>query len=193
MLKLTPKLVLLSLLSTQIALAWRETTPPLPLRNQKKPIDEKFYKFWERNVLDTLLKFDYDSWFKRFIRPIHEGSLQPPVGSHFACPSISKHQAPTTVHRLTPSDIKIVAALGDSVTTAFGARSTSLVDLFVEFRDISWSIGGKGKLEEATTLPNILKKYNPLLQGFSTIVTPVSKRKDQGSANNFAKSGTYLQ
>ena len=188
MLKLTIKLILLLLLSTQIALAWRETTPPLPLRNQKKPIDDKFYKFWERNVLDTLLKFDYDSWFKGFIR-LHQESLEAPVGSYFACPAINKHENPTTVHRLTPSDIKIVAALGDSVTTGFGARSTSLVDLFVEFRDVSWSIGGKGKLEEATTLPNILKKYNPLVQGFSTIVTPVSKRKDQGSANNFAKSG----
>ena len=188
MLKLTLKLVLLSLLSTQIASAWRETNPPLPLRNQKKPIDDKFYKFWERNVLETLLKFDYDSWFKRFVR-FHQESLEASVGSHLTCPAISKHEAPTTVHRLTPSDIKIVAALGDSITTGFGARSKSLVDLFVEFRDISWSIGGKGKLEEATTLPNILKKYNPLVQGFSTIVTPVSKRKDQGSANNFAKSG----
>ena len=188
MLKLTLELVLLSLLLTQIALAWRETNPPIPLRNQKKPIDDKFYKFWKRNVLEKILKFDYDSWFKRFVR-FHQESLEAAVGSHFTCPAISKHETPTTVHRLTPSDIKIIAALGDSVTTGFGARSKSIVDLFVEFRDISWSIGGKGKLEEATTLPNILKKYNPLVQGFSTIVTPVSKRKDQGSANNFAKSG----
>ncbi|XP_066450548.1 phospholipase B1, membrane-associated [Eleutherodactylus coqui] len=75
---------------------------------------------------------------------------------------------PKSVHQLRPGDIKVVAALGDSLTAAFGAKSTSLINLPTEWRGISWSIGGDGTLETYTTLPNILKKFNPDLKGFST-------------------------
>ncbi|XP_069811186.1 phospholipase B1, membrane-associated [Dendropsophus ebraccatus] len=75
---------------------------------------------------------------------------------------------PKSVHQLRPGDIKVVAALGDSLTAAFGARSTSLINLAVESRGISWSIGGDGALETYTTVPNILKKFNPNIKGFST-------------------------
>ncbi|XP_075125593.1 phospholipase B1, membrane-associated [Leptodactylus fuscus] len=75
---------------------------------------------------------------------------------------------PESVHKLRPGDIKVVAALGDSLTAAFGAKSTSLVNLAVESRGISWSIGGDGTLETYTTLPNIFKKFSSNLKGFST-------------------------
>ncbi|XP_068135752.1 phospholipase B1, membrane-associated-like isoform X2 [Hyperolius riggenbachi] len=75
---------------------------------------------------------------------------------------------PTSVHKLRPGDVRVVAALGDSLTAAFGARATSLLDLAIEWRGISWSIGGDETLEKVTTLPNILKKFNPNIYGFST-------------------------
>ncbi|KAG6930949.1 phospholipase B1 [Chelydra serpentina] len=90
-------------------------------------------------------------------------------GSDLSCPAQTPSESvPTSVHKLRPTDIKIIAALGDSLTTAVGAKATSLNDLQTAWRGLSWSIGGDGTLEAHTTLPNILKKFNPELFGFST-------------------------
>ncbi|XP_054253031.1 phospholipase B1, membrane-associated [Indicator indicator] len=87
-------------------------------------------------------------------------------GSDLSCSeqAPSSH-VPTSVHELQPADIKVTGALGDSLTTAVGAKPT---DVQTELRGLSWSIGGDGTLETYTTLPNILKKFNPNLFGFST-------------------------
>ena len=173
-----------------IASATQGSFLPSAVQNQKKPIDEKFHKFWKRKVLDGLLHYDYDVWFRRFLNfPSH---LKNTVGSQLSCPPIKNHATPTSVHRLTPKDISIVAALGDSATSGFGARSSSLVNLFADFRGIAWSIGGDASLEKVLTLPNILKKYNPLVKGYSKRMTSVSDRKKNFSGNNFAKTGLYL-
>ncbi|XP_048699384.2 phospholipase B1, membrane-associated [Caretta caretta] len=90
-------------------------------------------------------------------------------GSDLSCPAQNPSESvPTSVHKLRPTDIKVVAALGDSLTTAVGAKATSLNDLQTAWRGLSWSIGGDGTLEAHTTLPNILKKFNSELFGFST-------------------------
>ncbi|XP_053315060.1 phospholipase B1, membrane-associated [Spea bombifrons] len=90
-------------------------------------------------------------------------------GSDLTCQATGPSpQIPTSVHKLRPADIKVVAALGDSLTAAFGANATSLADFANEWRGISWSIGGDGTLETHTTIPNILKKFNPNIKGFST-------------------------
>ncbi|KAJ8289605.1 hypothetical protein GJAV_G00003270 [Gymnothorax javanicus] len=89
-------------------------------------------------------------------------------GSNFACTDLApSNPAPTSVHRLRPADIKVVAALGDSITAGFGAKSNDIGDLRTEYKGVSWSIGGDSSLELVTTLPNILKKFNPYLHGFS--------------------------
>ncbi|OCT77503.1 hypothetical protein XELAEV_18028595mg, partial [Xenopus laevis] len=97
---------------------------------------------------------------------------QPPIknwGSDLTCQAAGpSSQIPTSVHKLRPADIKVVAALGDSLTAAYGAKSALLIDMATEYRGVSWSIGGDGTLEECTTLPNILKKFNPNIKGFST-------------------------
>jgi phospholipase B1 len=74
------------------------------------------------------------------------------------------HRRAETVHELTPRDIAAVGALGDSVTAGFGARASSLIDLIVEARGASWSIGGDG---DASTIPNFFRVYNDQLDGFS--------------------------
>lgn len=40
-------------------------------------------------------------------------------------------------------------------------------DLFVENRGLSWSIGGQWNWRNSTTLPNILKVFNPSLVGYA--------------------------
>ncbi|KAM6432625.1 phospholipase B1, membrane-associated [Rhynochetos jubatus] len=87
-------------------------------------------------------------------------------GSNLLCSEKppSSH-VPTSVHELQPADIKVIGALGDSLTTAVGAKPA---DLQTDWMGLSWSIGGDGTLETQATLPNILKKFNPDLIGFST-------------------------
>nr|XP_020839433.1 phospholipase B1, membrane-associated [Phascolarctos cinereus] len=90
-------------------------------------------------------------------------------GSDFLCPEQKlSSSAPTSVHQLGPADIQVVSALGDSLTTAVGAAAENVANLSTAWRGLSWSIGGDGVLETHTTLPNILKKFNPHLHGFST-------------------------
>ncbi|XP_034384064.1 phospholipase B1, membrane-associated-like [Cyclopterus lumpus] len=89
-------------------------------------------------------------------------------GSDFSCVDIAPSETvPTSVHKLRPADIKVVAALGDSTTAGTGAKAKNLFDLNKDYKGVSWSIGGDNSLETVTTLPNILKKFNPSLQGFS--------------------------
>ncbi len=42
-------------------------------------------------------------------------------GSYFNCPTLSTSgNTPTSVHELTPNDIKVVGAMGDSFAAGFG-------------------------------------------------------------------------
>ncbi|XP_064195802.1 phospholipase B1, membrane-associated-like isoform X1 [Anguilla rostrata] len=95
----------------------------------------------------------------------------PPItnwGSDFSCKNNApSNPAPTSVHSLRPADVKVVAALGDSTTAGVGAKAKNILQLSKEYRGVSWSIGGEGALENVTTLPNILKKFNPSLHGSS--------------------------
>lgn len=68
---------------------------------------------------------------------------------------------------LITGDIDIIAAMGDSLTAATGATSTAFMDLFIDNRGLSWCIGGQWSYRNSTTLPNILKEFNPNLFGYS--------------------------
>lgn len=43
-----------------------------------------------------------------------------------------------------PGDIDIIAALGDSLTSATAANSANILEVLVENRGLSWCIGGQG-------------------------------------------------
>nr|XP_046269347.1 phospholipase B1, membrane-associated [Scatophagus argus] len=108
-------------------------------------------------------------------------------GSDFSCVNTPpSNSVPTSAHRLRPADIKVVAALGDSITAGFGAKAKNLLQLRTEYRGVSWSIGGDETLETVTTLPNILKKFNPTIKGASK-----EKGKDQ-TGFNVAVSGARI-
>lgn len=74
---------------------------------------------------------------------------------------------PTSVHRLRPGDIDIVGAIGDSLTAGNGALATNILQVLIENKGVSWSIGGQGNWQKFLTLPNILKVFNPNLYGYS--------------------------
>ena len=124
--------------------------------------NENFYQFWNRIVLPKIKANP-----GRHLRNNELSYDVEPTGSDFPCRALNGTTKPTSVHRLRPSDVNVVAALGDSITAAFGAKSSDLLTLFIEYRGVSWTIGGEKALDKVTTLPNILKKYNPKLKGFS--------------------------
>ncbi|POI35882.1 hypothetical protein CIB84_000366, partial [Bambusicola thoracicus] len=93
----------------------------------------------------------------------------PNYGSQLLCEDRSPSSpSPTSVHSLKPADVKIIAALGDSLTAGTGIASYSLMDLATQFRGLSWSIGGDDSLENVTTLPNIFREFNAKIEGYST-------------------------
>eukprot|EP01111_Echinosteliopsis_oligospora_P007538 TRINITY_DN2273_c0_g1_i2.p1 TRINITY_DN2273_c0_g1~~TRINITY_DN2273_c0_g1_i2.p1 ORF type:complete len:222 (-),score=57.57 TRINITY_DN2273_c0_g1_i2:153-818(-) len=77
------------------------------------------------------------------------------------CPALPVH-VPANISDLTPADIQVVIAIGDSITAGFGMMGRS--GYLDEFRGQSWSIGGD---ENATTMANFLKTYNPNVVGMS--------------------------
>nr|XP_019953033.1 PREDICTED: phospholipase B1, membrane-associated-like [Paralichthys olivaceus] len=98
-------------------------------------------------------------------------------GSDFSCVDlVPSDTIPTSVHKLRPADIMVVAALGDSLTVGTGAKAKSYFNLKNEYKGVSWSIGGDMDLGNVTTLPNILRKFNPSLKGFSTDQGLVKKK-----------------
>ncbi|CAF0895415.1 unnamed protein product [Brachionus calyciflorus] len=97
-------------------------------------------------------------------------------------------ETPTSVHKLRPGDIKVMAAVGDSLTASLGSNARTILGLLIEYRGRSWSIGGNDNVEKLITLPNLFKKFNPDLKGFSTGNTFVLTTKT-GKGLNVAVSG----
>jgi hypothetical protein len=90
-----------------------------------------------------------------------------PRANQFDCDTSKSDETPTSVHKLRPGDISLVAGVGDSITAALGAEAKTLFGMLYEYRGRSWSMGGMESLERVTTLPNILRKFNPELYGFN--------------------------
>lgn len=78
----------------------------------------------------------------------------------------------TTVHNLLPSDIKLVAAIGDSLTAGNGALAKTAFGLLIEYRGRSFSMGGDGggrgwEDDDVVTFPNLLRHFSKDLEGDS--------------------------
>lgn len=74
---------------------------------------------------------------------------------------------PRSVHQLRPGDIDVVGAIGDSLTAGNGALATNILQVMIENKGVSWSIGGQATWRKFLTLPNMLKVFNPRLYGYS--------------------------
>ncbi|GFR70294.1 phospholipase B1, membrane-associated [Elysia marginata] len=73
----------------------------------------------------------------------------------FPCPSLAPSDSiPTSVHRLRPADIKVVAAIGDSYSTARAGGGIRPFNMLFDYRGNSWSIGGDRDYDFQTTLPS---------------------------------------
>jgi phospholipase B1 len=105
----------------------------------------------------------------------------------FPCTALTPSPTvPTSVHALRPADIQHVAAIGDSLTAANGAKAITIIALLVEYRGVSWSIGGDESLRTVVTLPNIIRQFNSNLYGQST---GTGNRDKPNAVFNVAKAG----
>jgi len=94
----------------------------------------------------------------------------------FPCQYLKRSETkPKSVHKLQPGDIDVVAAIGDSITAGTGALGRNIFQLRNEYRGVSFSIGGKETWQKYTTLPNIMKNFNPNLYGMSFETTQAYK------------------
>jgi len=86
----------------------------------------------------------------------------------YNCPPLPPPPPATSITQLHPGNIKVVMALGDSISAGFAMKGVP-----VEYRGLVFSIGGDTYVSDiedtkAVTVPNILKIYNPNLQGQAT-------------------------
>ena len=51
------------------------------------------------------------------------------------------NRVPTSVHRLRPGDIDVVAALGDSLSAGTGAMAHNILQVATEYRGVAFSSG----------------------------------------------------
>uniref|UniRef100_A0A3Q3IN88 Uncharacterized protein n=1 Tax=Monopterus albus TaxID=43700 RepID=A0A3Q3IN88_MONAL len=85
------------------------------------------------------------------------------------------------------ADVKVIAALGDSLTTAIGAGGSTIISIPFEFRQLS--IGGYGTFENVITLA-IFKLFNPSLMYPSPAMTMHGKPTTVSETGfNFAVTG----
>eukprot|EP01121_Diplochlamys_sp_Union-15-3_P013437 TRINITY_DN4168_c0_g1_i6.p1 TRINITY_DN4168_c0_g1~~TRINITY_DN4168_c0_g1_i6.p1 ORF type:complete len:176 (-),score=24.99 TRINITY_DN4168_c0_g1_i6:9-482(-) len=109
----------------------------------------------------------------------------------YNCSKLPTPPPATKVTQLRPGNIKVVMALGDSISAGF-AMDTGVP---LEWRGLVFSIGGDKYETEfsddpAVTIPNYLLHYNPSLVGTSVGTTiPLTK----GSALNGAVSGARVE
>jgi len=115
-----------------------------------------------------------------------DGPVLPDV--RFECNVAQSPFPPTSVHRLRPSDINIIAAFGDSITAGNGLGASTAPQVIMENRGESFSVGGDNTLDHGVvTLANILKKFNPDILGFSSC--PSGRENVKRSGLNVAQPG----
>ncbi|CAF0768007.1 unnamed protein product [Rotaria sordida] len=152
---------------------------------------DNYTSYIEELSQDEKFLEEYAAWsFKLFSQPDY---LYGKPHEVFPCPIIKDPTVPTSVHKLRPSDIKCIGAIGDSLTAGLGAHALTPVGLVLEYRGVSWSIGGDYTYSKVLSLPNILRQYNPELKGFSTKVSVIFLNGQDAKNNhlNVAKSGDH--
>lgn len=125
--------------------------------SQRTSLDQFINEY--RALRNGLFKFigrsDTDA---SYLWNVRRRKVQKPVDKNvkFMCdvngPGRRSDQPPTTVHRLRPGDIDIVAAIGDSLTAGNGAMARNIMQVFIENKGVSWSIGGQANWRKFLTV-----------------------------------------
>jgi len=110
---------------------------------------------------DPLLKAD----FERRVQQANDVQLPPLI---FNCPVETSPEIPTSVHRLRPSDIKVIGAFGDSISAGNGLGAETAPAVAIENRGEVFTVGGDETFDTGViTLTNFFRKFNPDIKGYS--------------------------
>jgi len=135
--------------------------------------------------------FIQDIWDKDHIPKFAGGDHQEkPEGSRDCPPVTPSPAAPISVHALRPSDVRIVAAIGDSLTAGNGALAKTPLGLLTEYRGRAFAMGGDGDETSVVTMPNLLRGHSDQLEGHSV---GTGKKGSENARLNFAVPGSTAQ
>jgi len=129
------------------------------------------------------LELNFETWSYDNVCPDGQVGCNTPVLAPFNCTTFApQNPPPTTISCLTIADINVVMAIGDDITTAFGAKAKSFKTLFTDYRGVSWSGGGDDNIKYVETFPNLIKAYNPKVIGYA-----------QGAGGAFSDNARFNQ
>jgi phospholipase B1 len=136
-----------------------------PLSEQYLKTISKIYGLDMQATTNEFLEFALQEQSRR--KTLRELIIPEPV---FECATDHPGGEPTNIHELRPWDIDLLGALGDSITAGFGVGANNLVEVAIQNRGESWSIGGDRSLfgeDRVVTLTNIVRQFNPDVEGFA--------------------------
>jgi len=129
-----------------------------------------------------------EAWKDDHIGKFEKGRNQAIPENMLNCPDHPPSpNPPTSVHALRPADVKLVAAIGDSLTAANGALASTPLGLLTEYRGRAFAMGGDKDATSVVTMPNILRTHNDDLDGHSV---RTGKKGTKNSRLNFAVPGS---
>jgi len=132
-----------------------------------------------------------EAWKEDHIDKFEKGRSQAIPENMLNCPSLSHSSStPTSVHALRPTDVKVVGAIGDSLTAANGALAVTPLGLLTEYRGRAFAMGGDKDAHSVVTMPNILRFHNDDLEGHST---GRGKKGSKGARLNYAVPGSTAE
>lgn len=171
----------------QVSLLLVVTLVGIKVNTQETILDFKLAPIFRRGR-ENLKRFIQPMTFSRGFQEImKQNKVQRQFSSDmpFFCdvngPGARSKTVPKSVHNLRFGDIDIVGAIGDSLTAGNGIFALNELQVLIEGRGASWSIGGYQTWRQFLTLPNIIKEFNPNLYGFSI----------SGDANSYDKASRF--
>ncbi|KAJ8341371.1 hypothetical protein SKAU_G00336620 [Synaphobranchus kaupii] len=119
-------------------------------------------RYWEEYE-DTKKYYSEEGLSKEFPEKTRPQGFRHPL---FQCEDMGPSPTnPSSVELVKAADIRVIAAMGDSLTTAVAANASSFLTIPLEYRQVSWSIGGYGTFQDVITLANIVRLFNPNVLG----------------------------
>ncbi|XP_072530859.1 phospholipase B1, membrane-associated [Salminus brasiliensis] len=92
---------------------------------------------WRWEYEEGLRHYSEEALKKEYPEKTRPANFKHPL---FRCPDMSASiSIPNSIEMVKAADIKVIAALGDSLTTAIGANATTVLGIPIEFRHVSWS------------------------------------------------------
>uniref|UniRef100_W5KGQ5 Phospholipase B1, membrane-associated n=1 Tax=Astyanax mexicanus TaxID=7994 RepID=W5KGQ5_ASTMX len=136
---------------------------------------------WRWEYEEGLSHYSEEALRKEYPEKARPTSFKHPL---FRCPDMTASTSIPNSEMVKAADIKVIAALGDSLTTAIGANATTVLGIPIEFRHVSW-IGGYGTFQDVITLA-IIRLFNP------SVVGPAPTKTVHGTPAPLSETGFNL-